>query len=230
MKQLEHPTVSFAVIFRCSLDDSAEYSVEVKNAYGEANSFATVFVRSKSRLDLDKCRNILRSQMFSAWNIFLPQMHCCNTSNAGFNAWEVFPIVFWAISITHPLIQTLPIFFSSSRHVGKRFPARCGRREGSPTPGKHLVEGGCQFGHPLLFYICFMQRVFLQARSAQSGFCLKEKKTNKKAWWRLELGFHQVWCSCSSSETHHFWFRYGFFCIATWNYLAPVSNLAGNEV
>ncbi|XP_026558631.1 myomesin-3 isoform X1 [Pseudonaja textilis] len=32
-------------IRRCSLDDSAEYSVEVKNAYGEANSFATVFVR-----------------------------------------------------------------------------------------------------------------------------------------------------------------------------------------
>ncbi|XP_007424138.1 myomesin-3 [Python bivittatus] len=32
-------------IRRCSLDDSAEYSVEVKNPYGEANSFATVFVR-----------------------------------------------------------------------------------------------------------------------------------------------------------------------------------------
>ncbi|XP_039218954.1 myomesin-3 isoform X2 [Crotalus tigris] len=32
-------------IRRCSLDDSAEYSVEVKNSYGEANSFATVFVR-----------------------------------------------------------------------------------------------------------------------------------------------------------------------------------------
>ncbi|KAF7236508.1 Myomesin-3 [Varanus komodoensis] len=32
-------------ISRCSLDDSAEYSVEVKNPYGEAYSFATVFVR-----------------------------------------------------------------------------------------------------------------------------------------------------------------------------------------
>uniref|UniRef100_A0A670IM93 Myomesin 3 n=1 Tax=Podarcis muralis TaxID=64176 RepID=A0A670IM93_PODMU len=32
-------------ISRCSLDDSAEYSVEVKNAYGEAYSFATVLVR-----------------------------------------------------------------------------------------------------------------------------------------------------------------------------------------
>ncbi|KAJ7304345.1 hypothetical protein JRQ81_011895, partial [Phrynocephalus forsythii] len=32
-------------ISRCSLDDSAEYSVEAKNAYGEAYSFATVLVR-----------------------------------------------------------------------------------------------------------------------------------------------------------------------------------------
>ncbi|XP_062996879.1 myomesin-3 isoform X2 [Elgaria multicarinata webbii] len=32
-------------ISRCSLDDSAEYSVEVKNPYGEAYSFATVLVR-----------------------------------------------------------------------------------------------------------------------------------------------------------------------------------------
>ncbi|KAL7980516.1 hypothetical protein Chor_001670 [Crotalus horridus] len=36
-------------IRRCSLDDSAEYSVEVKNSYGEANSFATVFVRKRLR-------------------------------------------------------------------------------------------------------------------------------------------------------------------------------------
>lgn len=32
---------------RCSMEDSAEYSVEVKNQYGEAYSFATVLVRSK---------------------------------------------------------------------------------------------------------------------------------------------------------------------------------------
>ncbi|NXN13600.1 MYOM3 protein, partial [Indicator maculatus] len=32
-------------ISRCSLEDSAEYSVEVKNQYGEAYSFATVLVR-----------------------------------------------------------------------------------------------------------------------------------------------------------------------------------------
>lgn len=34
-------------ISRCSMEDSAEYSVEVKNQYGEAYSFATVLVRSK---------------------------------------------------------------------------------------------------------------------------------------------------------------------------------------
>uniref|UniRef100_A0A8C8SRG0 Myomesin-3 n=1 Tax=Pelusios castaneus TaxID=367368 RepID=A0A8C8SRG0_9SAUR len=33
-------------INRCSLEDSAEYSVEVKNPYGEAYSFATVLVRT----------------------------------------------------------------------------------------------------------------------------------------------------------------------------------------
>lgn len=32
---------------RCSMEDSAEYSVEAKNPYGEAYSFATVLVRSK---------------------------------------------------------------------------------------------------------------------------------------------------------------------------------------
>lgn len=33
--------------FRCSMEDSAEYSVKIKNQYGEAYSFATVLVRSK---------------------------------------------------------------------------------------------------------------------------------------------------------------------------------------
>lgn len=37
----------FIFFFRCSMEDSAEYSVEVKNPYGEAYSFATVLVRSK---------------------------------------------------------------------------------------------------------------------------------------------------------------------------------------
>uniref|UniRef100_A0A8C7DUK5 Myomesin 3 n=1 Tax=Naja naja TaxID=35670 RepID=A0A8C7DUK5_NAJNA len=79
-------------IRRCSLDDSAEYSVEVKNSYGEANSFATVFVRSKSRLDkniLSSAKTFLQGQMFSAWNIFLPQMHCCNTTNASREAGSI---------------------------------------------------------------------------------------------------------------------------------------------
>uniref|UniRef100_A0A7M4FGM1 Myomesin 3 n=1 Tax=Crocodylus porosus TaxID=8502 RepID=A0A7M4FGM1_CROPO len=33
------------IYFRCSMEDSAEYSVEVKNPYGEAYSFASVLVR-----------------------------------------------------------------------------------------------------------------------------------------------------------------------------------------
>uniref|UniRef100_A0A8C5S4P2 Myomesin 3 n=1 Tax=Laticauda laticaudata TaxID=8630 RepID=A0A8C5S4P2_LATLA len=51
-------------IRRCSLDDSAEYSVEVKNSYGEANSFATVFVRKyygmKSGFDSEIYKRELR--------------------------------------------------------------------------------------------------------------------------------------------------------------------------
>lgn len=34
------------------MEDSAEYSVEVKNQYGEAYSFATVLVRSKYKIFL----------------------------------------------------------------------------------------------------------------------------------------------------------------------------------
>jgi hypothetical protein len=36
------------VFFRCTLEDSATYMVKVKNAYGQASSFAKVLVRSKS--------------------------------------------------------------------------------------------------------------------------------------------------------------------------------------
>uniref|UniRef100_A0A8C0F7N3 Myomesin-3 n=1 Tax=Bubo bubo TaxID=30461 RepID=A0A8C0F7N3_BUBBB len=36
-------------ISRCSMEDSAEYSVEVKNQYGEAYSFATVLVRNSGK-------------------------------------------------------------------------------------------------------------------------------------------------------------------------------------
>nr|XP_008119000.1 PREDICTED: LOW QUALITY PROTEIN: myomesin-3 [Anolis carolinensis] len=51
-------------ISRCSLDDSAEYSVEVKNPYGEAYSFATVLVRKyygkKSGFDSEIYKTSLR--------------------------------------------------------------------------------------------------------------------------------------------------------------------------
>nr|XP_020655796.1 myomesin-3 isoform X1 [Pogona vitticeps]XP_020655799.1 myomesin-3 isoform X3 [Pogona vitticeps] len=51
-------------ISRCSLDDSAEYSVEVKNAYGEAYSFATVLVKKyygkKSGFDSEIYKKSLR--------------------------------------------------------------------------------------------------------------------------------------------------------------------------
>uniref|UniRef100_A0A8C3VGE2 Myomesin-3 n=1 Tax=Catharus ustulatus TaxID=91951 RepID=A0A8C3VGE2_CATUS len=40
-------------ISRCSMEDSAEYSVEVKNQYGEAYSFATVLVRSKYKYSFE---------------------------------------------------------------------------------------------------------------------------------------------------------------------------------
>lgn len=35
------------------MEDSAEYSVEVKNQYGEAYSFATVLVRSKYKYSFE---------------------------------------------------------------------------------------------------------------------------------------------------------------------------------
>uniref|UniRef100_A0A8B9ZBZ5 Myomesin 3 n=1 Tax=Anas platyrhynchos TaxID=8839 RepID=A0A8B9ZBZ5_ANAPL len=46
-------------ISRCSMEDSAEYSVEIKNQYGEAYSFATVLVRSNQGFDSEIYRRSL---------------------------------------------------------------------------------------------------------------------------------------------------------------------------
>nr|BAE33891.1 unnamed protein product [Mus musculus] len=37
-----------SLLFRCTVEDSATYTVLVKNAYGQASSFAKVLIRSKS--------------------------------------------------------------------------------------------------------------------------------------------------------------------------------------
>lgn len=37
-----------SLLSRCTVEDSATYMVKVKNAYGQASSFAKVLVRSKS--------------------------------------------------------------------------------------------------------------------------------------------------------------------------------------
>lgn len=37
----------FSLLFRCTIEDAATYTVMVKNAYGQASSFAKVLVRSK---------------------------------------------------------------------------------------------------------------------------------------------------------------------------------------
>lgn len=36
-----------SLLFRCTVEDAATYTVMVKNAYGQASSFAKVLVRSK---------------------------------------------------------------------------------------------------------------------------------------------------------------------------------------
>lgn len=37
-----------SLLFRCTVEDSATYTVLVKNTYGQASSFAKVLIRSKS--------------------------------------------------------------------------------------------------------------------------------------------------------------------------------------
>lgn len=37
-----------SLLFRCTVDDTATYTVKVKNTYGQASSFAKVLVRSES--------------------------------------------------------------------------------------------------------------------------------------------------------------------------------------
>ncbi|PKU33195.1 hypothetical protein llap_16500 [Limosa lapponica baueri] len=51
-------------ISRCSTEDSAEYSVEVKNQYGEAYSFATVLVRKYYGMESGFDSEIYRSQTY----------------------------------------------------------------------------------------------------------------------------------------------------------------------
>uniref|UniRef100_A0A8B9NCU9 Myomesin 3 n=1 Tax=Accipiter nisus TaxID=211598 RepID=A0A8B9NCU9_9AVES len=53
-------------ISRCSMEDSAEYSVEVKNQYGEAYSFATVLVRKYYGMESGFDSEIYRSESIIA--------------------------------------------------------------------------------------------------------------------------------------------------------------------
>lgn len=110
-----------SLLFRCTVEDAATYTVKVKNAYGQASSFAKVLVRSESSR-AQQARQPTANPEWADEDAGLSQtrgragVFVLGLSNQSSHPDSCFPEAFRASEIIHPqAIQPISQFSACSR-------------------------------------------------------------------------------------------------------------------